>query len=181
MPRVAPTMPRKMLPPPTTIAISTPSSTRASATSSAIRWTTAASMPNEMLVSAKASPESFSTTRRNRLSVIGTPGFASGPTLFLAHLDAGEPADLGLWSELLDELAHGELRVPHEALLEEDVVLVEAVQPALHDLADRGFGLALVARQLGEHLALLLDRVGRDVFTADVARRRATSAVKTSR
>jgi len=48
MPLVAPVSPRKMLPPPTTIAISTPRSARAFVTSSAIRWTTAASIPNPM-------------------------------------------------------------------------------------------------------------------------------------
>jgi hypothetical protein len=45
MPRVAPLMPRKMLPPPTTIAISTFRSRRASLTSCAMRNTTGASMP----------------------------------------------------------------------------------------------------------------------------------------
>src|SRR6476660_1058443 len=152
-------MPRKMLPPPTTIAISTLSSTRASATSSAMRWTTAASIPNEMLVSAKASPESFSTTRRNWLWVIGTPASVSRSTLFLAYFDAGEPANHRVGAEPVQEGADRDLGITYETLLEQHVVLVEALDPALDDLLDRVLGLALVAGQLGEQLALLLDGV----------------------
>ena len=68
IPREAPFRPRKMLPPPTTMAISTLRASVASATSSASRLTTTASMPEPMEESANASPESLSSTLPHRLS-----------------------------------------------------------------------------------------------------------------
>src|SRR5262245_45984756 len=162
MPRVAPLIPRQMLPPPTTIAISTPRSARALATSSAMRCTTFASMPYPIVVSANASPESFSTTRLYWLPGIGvTLPWLAG--LFLAHLDTDEAPDLGLRAQTLDDLRHRRLGLLHEPLLEQAVVLEEAVETAGDDLLDRVLGLALVAGELLEHAALLLDDVGGDV------------------
>src|SRR5437763_158415 len=54
-----------MLPPPTTTATSVPSSAFASASSRAMRSTTGPSMVSSDAVLAKASPDSFSTTRRH--------------------------------------------------------------------------------------------------------------------
>src|SRR5712692_9861790 len=108
MPRSAPGNPRKMFPPPTTTAISTPSFECAVATSSAMRWTTSASMPNPMDVSANTSPESLSTTRRYRdVSLTARPLVA----LLLAHLDPDETEDGGFLSETAEQLAHGGLRL----------------------------------------------------------------------
>src|SRR5947209_14190158 len=133
MPRVAPLMPRKMLPPPTTTAISTPRSTRAAATSSAMRCTTPASMPKLSDASANASPDSLSTTRRNRLSptVAPSPLVTVSPwsraVLLLAHFDAREPVHRGIRPERPQQLPDRRLRVAHVGLLDEHVVLVEGL------------------------------------------------------
>src|SRR6266567_3354563 len=133
-----------MFPPPTTTAISTPRSDCAVATSSATRWTTAASMPDPVDGSANTSPESLSTTRRYRLAL--TPARS-----LLAHLDPDEPADGGLLAQTAQELPDGGLRFPDERLLDQHGVLVEGVQPAVHDLRDGLLRLPLVARELFEH------------------------------
>ena len=67
-----------MLPPPTTMAICTLRASLASATSSANRLTTTASMPEPMEESANASPESLSSTLPP--SALGHRGYSS-PTL----------------------------------------------------------------------------------------------------
>src|ERR1700675_1162476 len=163
MPRVAPVRPRKMLPPPTTIAISTPRSARALVTSSAMRWTTTASIPNPIVWSAKASPESFSTTRGFPLGCIGNSsragsygsavgGLADG--LFLSDLDPCEPADVRLRAERLHDRVDRLLVVLDERLLEKDDSLVEAVQLALVDLRPGRLGLALFAGLGFEDVAL---------------------------
>src|SRR5262249_32794428 len=174
MPRSAPGMPRKMLPPPTTTAISTPSSELAAATSSAMRCTTPASMPEPVAASANTSPESFSTTRSY---------FDASPTrllrsssgrrrrLFGADLDPHEPPDRRLLAELAEQLADGGLGLADERLLEEHDALVEPVDPALDDLREGLLGLAFVAGQLLEHGPFLLDDVGRDIIPRDVLRR----------
>src|SRR6185369_12064708 len=133
MPRFSPLMPRQMLPPPTTTAISTPSSRRAAVTSSAMRCTTAASMPKPLSASANASPESLSTTRRYWLwcippSVIVSPFPLCGAGLRLADLDAREAPDGGIRPETRHQLADGGLGLLDEALLEEHVLLEEAVE-----------------------------------------------------
>src|SRR5262249_9500370 len=145
MPRVAPDMPRQMLPPPTTTAISTPNSERASATSSAIRCTTAASMPKLMVPSAKASPDSLRTTRDYWPS---SPGGGMGRTLVLAHLHAGEPGELGVTAEALDQLGDADLRVLDRRLLEQRDVLVERVEPTLDRTLELRLGHTLVAALL---------------------------------
>src|SRR5947207_871764 len=165
-----------MLPPPTTTAISTPSSVFAAATSSAMRWTTAASIPEPVVVSANTSPESFSTTRSyrdaspTRLPTLSLGGRARG--LFGADLDPNEPADGGILAELAHQLADGGLRVTDEWLLDEGRVLVEPVQPPLDDLRERLLGFPLVAGELLEHGPLLLDDVGGHIVARDVLRRR---------
>src|SRR5262249_7476597 len=135
MPRVAPVRPRKMLPPPTTIAISTPRSPRAFVTSSAMRCTTLASMPNPIFWSANASPESFSTTRWYRLAVIGNSSRAKSVVrranpraLFLSDLDPREPADVCIGPERLHDRVDRLLVVLHERLLDERDRLEEAVE-----------------------------------------------------
>src|SRR3954454_22790131 len=171
MPRSAPGMPRKMFPPPTTTAISTPSSVFAAATSSAMRWTTAASMPEPVAASANTSPESFRTTRSYRDA---SPNASSlslrGPSLLGADLDPDKPADGGILAQLAEELADGGLRLPDERLLDEDGALVEAVQPTFDDLRERLLGLPLVAGELLEHGPLLLDDLGGDIVARDVLR-----------
>src|SRR5437763_6524225 len=175
VPRSAPGMPRKMLPPPTTTAISTPSSVFAAATSSAMRWTTAASSPEPVVVSANTSPESFSTTRSYRDASPNASPYAISRRrtrgLFGTDLDPNEAADGRILAELAHELADGGLRVTDEGLLDEDRVLVEAVQPPLDDLRDRLLGLPLVAGEFLEHGPLLLEDVGRDIVARDVLRR----------
>src|SRR3954452_6848288 len=108
MPAPAPVAPRQMLPPPTTIATSVPSSARASASSMAIRSTMPPSIVSSDAVLAKASPDSFSTPRRQ-----GAPSFPSGPSGELndtvrsplrADDDLGEPHDLAAAQHLLHGL-----------------------------------------------------------------------------
>src|SRR5262245_64947347 len=182
MPRFSPDIPRQMLPPPMTTAISTPRSRRASWISPAIRATISASMWCPVAAFSSASPDSFSTTRRKRLAmnrkptpttrvVRCSPGYPARGRSLLAHLHAGEAADLGVAAELGHELADRGLRVAHERLLEQHVVLVEAVEATLDDLRDRVLGLSLVARELLEHLALLVEHVGRNVLAREPTRR----------
>src|SRR5690242_21689608 len=123
-------MPRKMLPPPTTIAISTLSSARAFVTSAAMRCTTSESMPKLSFWSANASPESLSTTRRYLLSDISRSSRAPTGGSLLADLDAREAAARGIAAEPGDERPHRRLLVLHERLLDQRparVGLVEAV------------------------------------------------------
>src|SRR5947208_12482950 len=185
MPRVAPLIPRKMLPPPTTIAISTPRSARAFDASSAMRCTTSESMPKPIARSANASPESFRTTRRYRLSGIDAPlvwsswspgrGHAGRTrrALLLADLDAREAPNGGTVPQRLDERCDALLLVLHERLLEQRHLLEEAVQLPVDDLAESRFGLALLARLRLEDGSLPIDLVRRDVLAGDEPRRRA--------
>src|ERR1017187_1946206 len=128
-----------------------------------------------MAVSANASPESFSTTRRYWLAATRLPlsldaglGYLTpGPlrsVLVLADLDAREPADGGVRSKAREELTDGSFRLLYEGLLEQDDVLEEAVQAALDDLGERLLRLAFVAGELFEHRPLLVEDVGGDVL-----------------
>jgi len=65
MPRPLPLVPRQKLPPPTTIAMSTPNSSRASLSSPASCAKTSLSRPKPDF-SASASPDNFNTTRFQR-------------------------------------------------------------------------------------------------------------------
>src|SRR3954452_5774456 len=101
-----------------------------------------------MLTSANASPESFRTTRfQGPVTASGIAG------TLLADLDPREASDLGGAEQVVDGL----LRVLHEPLLEERVVLEERAEATLDDLRDRLLGLALVAGEVLEHLALVVD------------------------
>src|SRR5438045_3341194 len=163
MPPVAPCMPRKMLPPPTTIAISTPRSARALVTSPAMRCTTSESIPKPTERSANASPESLSTTRRYLLSGISISlAFAGAwPGSFvvsrlrgrskwsvLTDLDAGETADGGIGAQGLHERADRLLLVLDERLLDQRDRLEEAVELPLDDLGPCLLGFALFRRLL---------------------------------
>src|SRR5207302_8823523 len=110
IPREAPFRPRKMLPPPTTMAICTLRASTASATSSASRLTTTASMPEPMEESANASPESLSSTLPQRLSGLGA--------LLLADLDPDAPRHLGLCTQPRQHRPDADLGIPHLSLLE---------------------------------------------------------------
>src|SRR6185437_3355375 len=134
MPPFAPIMPRKMLPPPTTMAISTPRSARALVTSPAMRCTTSESMPKLIDLSANASPESLSTTRRYLLSAISSSfgpagGRARVGASLLANLDASEATNGGIAAETGDERTHGGLLVLHERLLDERAARIRLVEP----------------------------------------------------
>src|SRR5215218_1681519 len=131
MPAPAPAMPRQMLPPPTTMAISVPRSRRTSATSEAIRATVGPSIPKPVAGSANASPDSFSTTRLQLPRMPGLP----------ADHDLGEAGDL----RIAEKLGDAELVVLDGVLLQQDRLLEEPLEPALDDLGEGGLGLALVA------------------------------------
>src|SRR5215217_2400988 len=149
MPAPAPAMPRQMLPPPTTMAISVPRSRWTSATSAAIRATVSPWIPKPVAGSANASPDSLRTTRLQ---------FPRIPALPADH-DLGETGERGVAQKLGD----ADLVVLDEVLLQEDVLLEEAPQPTLDDLGQGRLGLALVAADRLEDLALLLDPLGRDL------------------
>src|SRR5690606_40389103 len=79
----------------------------------------------------------------------------------VADAEADEALQLATGSG--DVLGDRRLRVLRERLVQQDDLLEEAVQPALDDLGQSRLGLALVLRGLERDLALLGDRVGRDV------------------
>src|SRR5690606_35446225 len=72
---------------------------------------------------------------------------------------------------LRDDLADRLLRVLGERLVEQHVLLEEAVETALDDLRERALGLALVARGLLGDATLVGDLLGRDVVAAEEGRR----------
>src|SRR6476661_744004 len=83
----------------------------------------------------------------------------------LTHAEAGEGRRRG--ADLLEDLADRLLGVLGERLLEQDVLLEEAVDATLDDLGQGGLGLALLAgRGLGD-ATLVLDRLGRDLVTRE--------------
>src|SRR5215470_16282885 len=90
------------------------------------------------------------------------------PSAGLADLEPGERqhGDALLGQDLLDGL----LRVLHERLLGQHDVLEEGTEPALHDLADRLLGLALVAGDLLRDAPLVLDHVGGHLIAGHVLR-----------
>src|SRR5262245_60767356 len=170
-----------MLPPPTTIAISTPRSPRAFVTSSAMRCTTTASMPNPIFWSANASPESFSTTRWYRLAVIGNSSRAElvverrepPEALFLSDLDPRESTDVRVGPEGLHHGVDRLLVVLDERLLDECDRLEEAVELAVDDLRPGLLGLALFLGLCLVDIALACDFLGRHFVARDVTGRRA--------
>src|SRR5262245_65857919 len=90
------------------------------------------------------------------------------PSARLADLEPGERqhGDALLGQDLLDGL----LRVLHERLLGQHDVLEERAEPALHDLADRLLGLALVAGDLLRDAPLVLDHIGGHLIAGHVLR-----------
>src|SRR3954447_22737492 len=143
MPWPAPVIPRQMLPPPTTTAMSTSRSRRTSTISCASWRTMSPSMPWPSLP-ANASPESLRTTRRHR-----APPTVDRPSA--ADRDLGEAHDLRAAEEVGDRL----LLVLHVVLLEEHALLEPAGEATVDDLAERGLGLALGAGDVLERRPLL--------------------------
>src|ERR1700761_1592922 len=86
--------------------------------------------------------------------------------LLLADLEADEPrhGHTGLVEQRLDRL----LAVRHRCLLEQDDVLEEAVQPALDDLGQRLFRLALFLRGLLGDAPFAGHHVCRHVLASEV-------------
>src|SRR6476469_7237428 len=179
MPRWDSSAPRKKLPPPTTTPTCVPPRTT-SAICRAREWTTSGPTPTPP--PPNSSPESLSMTRRYQVSGGAKPPVLlagplssrrAGSTLAATRsagpdLEVGEPGegDPGRVEHLLDRA----LGLTHRLLLEQDVVGVEGVEPALDDLGDRLLGLALGAGLLLQHSTLGRDHVGRDVLTGEVAR-----------
>src|SRR5690606_34316933 len=157
-----------MLPPPITIAISTPSAWT-SRISSAIPRITVGAMPKPFSP-ARPSPESLMTIRR---------WAALAPSSGMAVRPQPEPHEAGhghLGAELLararEQLLDGPIGVLHERLLEQRHLGVELLEAALDDLLDHLLGLAALRRLLREQLALALDEVGRHAAAVHRHRRR---------
>src|SRR5512143_3705743 len=126
MPRVLAARPRKMLPPPGTMPICSPSpcTSRISSASASI---TASSTPCSP-PPARISPESLRRTRCQRRAT----------ALLLAEPEPREAPhhDVlpGLAGGLLDQVADLDLVVPDVGLLEQDHLGVELLELAVHDL-----------------------------------------------
>src|SRR3954454_14191763 len=155
MPEFSPVAPRQMLPPPTTTATSVPNSCRASDTSMAMRSTMELSIVSTDEALANASPESLRTTRRH--GCVGS--VRSAPHDHLCEAD-----DAGVAEHLLHRL----LVVLGEGLLEQDPLLVPAVEHAVDDLGKGGLGLARVAGLGLERGPLGLDLIGGHIVPAEV-------------
>src|SRR5690606_39127316 len=82
-----------------------------------------------------------------------------------ADLEAGERGDL--CTGLLRDLRDGLLRVLGERLVQQDVLLEEAVDATLDDLGQRLLGLALLAGGLLGDATLVLDRGGLDLVAGE--------------
>src|SRR5262249_9747048 len=128
--------PRRMFPPPTTIAISTPSEWTAF-TSRATQSTASVWIP-EPPGGQNPSPESLRRIRRKRT---GRGARGEGAGLLFTDLISREPlhhdvlADLG--DQLLHDLLHRLRLLVHPRLLEEAAVGVELLEPTLDDLRPR--------------------------------------------
>src|SRR5687768_13851364 len=177
MPLAAAASPRKMLPPPTTIAISTPPSL-ASAICAAISRVTSGSIPY-CRDPISASPESFSSTRR----YAGAPMVRSSTSggLFVNAVGGGladrhpdearDPDVLAEQRDLLgDQVAHLLVGVAVLQLHQADR-LEPLAQLALDDLRDPVGGPSLTLDVLGEGSALLVEHLGGHVLAADEERR----------
>src|SRR3954453_13968940 len=128
---------------------------------------------------AKASPESFSSTR----SKFGTQtssrktdpqhssecwGSNARPELGLAHLEARERRDVR--AGLLEDLGHALLVVLRERLLLEHGLLEEAGHATLDDLVERGLRLALADGDLPGDATFVGDGLLGDVLARGVER-----------
>src|SRR3569832_2274369 len=152
-------MPRQMLPPPTTMPISTPEST-ASLISATIEDSASGRMPWEPSLQ-RDSPESL---RRTRLYFLAEGILARLPAERVA--DEADDLDLaaGLGARRLDEVADRGLRLLDEGLLEQAERLEEQlVDLALEDLGDLRLGLAFLLQDVGLDRLLRLDVRGGDL------------------
>src|SRR5688500_9825531 len=139
-----------MLPPPTTIATSTPS-VATCATWRAINWIASGSSPCPVSRSPRASPESLSSTRWYAMRVV-VP--RSG-----ARLEQAEGFDArALAQRVRQGLLDADRRILHPGLLGEHDALVVLLELALEDLADAVGGLALQVLALAVDRTLALDR-----------------------
>src|ERR1035437_7112729 len=177
MPDALSSAPLKKLPPPTTIATCTPWRT-ASAISPATLRTTMGSRPTAP--PPNISPDNFSKTRRatggTTPDSLVTSGMRASSLRLLngcwvlgSHTESGEADHRA--ARGLDELAHRGLRVLGERLLDEHVLLVEAVHAAFDDLRKSGLRLALVARGLLGDTALVRHHIGGNLVTREIQRR----------
>src|SRR5271165_6040910 len=169
MPSPAPVVPRQMLPPPTTIAICTSSSSRALAISLASRATVEASIVSSEEELASASPESLSTIRCHRGITLST---SLGVTSVIGAAPARSRADnrLSEANELRvpEQLPYGLLFVLDIGLIEQDPLLVPALEAPIDDLVEGGLGLAFVAGDRGRRLAEFLDQLWWHVLAPEV-------------
>src|ERR1051326_5132110 len=162
--------PRKMFPPPMTIAISQPRALT-SLISSANDRTVALSMPY-FSSPPRASPV---TLRMTRL-YLRTLFTGRRPLLFdpFANLVPHEAPDLDVLSHARDrvpqQVADLAVGVLDEGLLDQTDFRIEAVQFALDDLIDDLFRLALLQHLSAIDGALALDLFGRHVFAPNIAR-----------
>src|SRR5215213_6575210 len=165
-----------MFPAPTTMPISTPCS-RTAATSAAIRWIVPRSSPYGRSP-IRASPESFSSTRRKAGVPTRSGARASSARTLTATSLAERVADeldhVGAFA--LERLADREAGVVDPRLLQEDAARIRGeealVQHALDDLVTGLLGLTLELVGAEQELALGLDEVGPDVLAANPRRRR---------
>src|SRR5579884_3515985 len=156
-----------MLPPPTTIATSTPRPWTA-ATSRAIAWTRSGSVPYSR-PPISASPESLSRTREYTGGPAPAPGASAASS---ADGEPGEPADDNVLSGL-----GGQLRAQLLDRLAAVLVLVDVPLAQQHDVVEPLLELALddpladvlgaIGRLLGGDPLLALPVLGRDVLLGD--------------
>src|SRR6478735_2831826 len=170
MPRWLSSAPRKKLPPPTTMAIST--CPTAAAISRAI-WLTASGFTPSW-PAPNASPDNFRRTRRRPVasSITWDPLVAFAdyrtqakgphrlcdaglPEVLRADLEAGEAGERE--PSVLGHLRDGQLVVLRVVLVEQRDLLEERVHATLDDLRKGCLRLALLTRDLGDDLALLVD------------------------
>src|SRR5262245_48233402 len=168
MPAALAAMPRKMLPPPITMATWTPSSVT-SRISAPTRSSTGGSIPYPWSP-ASASPESFRTIRRYR----GRPAASAAATGSASDPEAGESLDdhplarlgVGQVDEVLD------LRLParvlDERLFEQALLGEELLELALDNLVEHLGGLLLVGHLAAVDLPLLLEYRVRHVLARHV-------------
>src|ERR671933_2556319 len=171
--------PRKMFPPPTTMASSAPSSS-ASMTWLAVPSRLTGSMPYPPSP-ARLSPESLSTTRLTGPN-LGSMGAVFSPHTGVAssklraysrrlELVTDEPTDDDVLADLLDrllkEVAHALVRLPDIVLSEEGLFLDELIYPALDDPFDYVLRLAGLSSLLLGDRTLLCKHLLRDILRRD--------------
>src|SRR5215211_5597506 len=149
MPAIAPLRPRQKLPPPTTTATSTSRPWRSSMMSRAVMSSVVPSMPVPP-GPASASPDGLKTMRRQRGVTRSPSGTGDTEAMSSADLDLSEIDDRCRPDQLRDRL----LVVLGVGLVEQRNGLEEPLQATFDDLRQRLLGLALVAGDRLERLAL---------------------------